>query len=45
MSMSGVEHRPDVPMKPPQWTMKALAFIGRRLGYTLDDGAPRDRGA
>ncbi len=45
MSMSGVEHRPDVPVKPPQWTMKALAFIGRRLGYTLDDGAPRDRGA
>jgi len=45
MSMSGVEHRPDVPVKPPQWTMKALAFIGWRLGYTLDDGAPRDRGA
>jgi len=45
MSMSRVEHRPDAPVKPPQWTMKALAFIGRRLGYTLDDGAPRDRGA
>jgi len=43
MSMSGVEHRPDVPVKPPQWTMKALAFIGRRLGYRLDDGATRDQ--
>ena len=41
-SMSGVEHRPDVPVKPPRWVMKALAFVGRRLGYTLDDGAPRD---
>jgi mannose-6-phosphate isomerase-like protein (cupin superfamily) len=39
MSMSAVEHRPDVPVKPPQWMMKALAFVGRRLGYTLDDGA------
>ncbi len=43
MSMSAVEHRPDVPVKPPQWVFRGLAFIGRRLGYTLDDGAPRDR--
>ncbi len=43
MSMSGVEHRPDVPVKPPQWVMKGFAFIGRRLRYTLNDGAPRDR--
>jgi hypothetical protein len=42
MSMSAVEHRPDVPVKPPQWMMKALAFVGRRLGYTLDDGTPRE---
>jgi mannose-6-phosphate isomerase-like protein (cupin superfamily) len=38
MSMSAVELQPDVPVKPPQWMMKALAFVGRRLGYTLDDG-------
>ncbi len=37
MSMSGHEHRPDVPVKPPSWVMNALAFIGRRLGYTLHD--------
>jgi mannose-6-phosphate isomerase-like protein (cupin superfamily) len=45
MSMSAVEHRPDVPVKPPHWVVKALAFVGRRLGYTLDEGAHRDRGA
>ena len=45
MSMSAVEYQPDVPVKPPQWMMKALAFVGRRfLGYTLDDGAPRTEG-
>lgn len=36
MSMSAVEHRPDVVVKPPQWVINMLAFIGRRLGYTLD---------
>jgi quercetin dioxygenase-like cupin family protein len=45
MSMSAEEHRPDVTVKPPHWVVKALALVGRRLGYTLDDGAPRDRGA
>ncbi len=45
MSMSAVEHRPDVAVKPPQWVVRGLAFIGRRLGYRLDDGAPRDQGA
>ena len=45
MSMSGVEHRPDVPVKPPQWVFRGLAFIGRRLGYTLNDVNPRDRPA
>lgn len=36
MSMSATEHRPDVTVKPPPWVAKALAFVGRRLGYTLD---------
>ena len=36
MSMSVVEHRSDVTVKPPYWVIRALAFIGRRLGYTLD---------
>ncbi len=36
MSMSAVKHRPDVTVKPPQWVINTLAFIGRRLGYTLD---------
>ncbi len=36
MSMSAVKHRPDVGVKPPQWLVETLAFIGRRLGYTLD---------
>lgn len=36
MSMSAVEHRSDVTVKPPYWVIQALAFIGRRLGYTLD---------
>jgi quercetin dioxygenase-like cupin family protein len=36
MSMSAVEHRPDVAVKPPQWVVNGLAFVGRRLGYRLD---------
>ncbi|HEX2187418.1 MAG TPA: cupin domain-containing protein [Longimicrobiaceae bacterium] len=36
MSMSAVEHRPDVTVKPPQWVVNAMAWIGRRLGFTLD---------
>ncbi|MGH3086439.1 MAG: hypothetical protein ACRDSJ_03865 [Rubrobacteraceae bacterium] len=36
MSMSAVEHRPDGAVKPPQWVVSTLAFLGRRLGYTLD---------
>jgi mannose-6-phosphate isomerase-like protein (cupin superfamily) len=35
MSMSAVEHRPDVPVKPPFWVIRLLAFIGRRLGYSI----------
>lgn len=36
MSMSAVKHRPDVAVKPPQWLVETMAFIGRRLHYTLD---------
>jgi len=36
MSMSAVQNRPDVPVKPPFWILRAMAFVGRRLGYTLD---------
>jgi mannose-6-phosphate isomerase-like protein (cupin superfamily) len=43
MSMSGVEHHFDVAVKPPQWVLRGFAFIGRRLGYTLDDGAIREQ--
>jgi hypothetical protein len=37
MAMSAVRHRPDVTVKPPQWVVNAMAFIGRRLGFTLDE--------
>ena len=36
MSMSAVRYRPDVTVKPPQWIVNTKAFIGRRLGFTLD---------
>ena len=36
LSMSAVEHRPDVPVRPPFWVVKALARLGRALGYRLD---------
>ena len=36
MSMSAVKYRPDVTVKPPQWMVNTSAFIGRRLGFTLD---------
>lgn len=36
MSMSAVKHLPDVAVKPPQWVVHVLAFVGRRLGYRLD---------
>jgi mannose-6-phosphate isomerase-like protein (cupin superfamily) len=45
MSIASVEQEPSVAVKPPQWLLKGLAFVGRRLGYGLDDGSPRDRGA
>jgi quercetin dioxygenase-like cupin family protein len=36
MSMSAVKYRPDVTVKPPQWMINTIAFIGRCLGFTLD---------
>ena len=36
MSMSAVKYRPDVTVKPPQWIVNTVAFIGRLLGFTLD---------
>lgn len=40
MSMSSVEHQPDVAVKPPQWLVRGLAFIGRRLRFRLDEVPP-----
>jgi quercetin dioxygenase-like cupin family protein len=37
MSMAAVRHRPDVTVKPPQWMVNFMAFLGRRLGYSLDE--------
>ena len=36
LAMAAAEHRPDVPVKPPQWLANALAGVGRRLGWTLE---------
>lgn len=36
LSMSAVKHRPDVTVKPPQWVVNTLAFLGRRLGFKLE---------
>jgi mannose-6-phosphate isomerase-like protein (cupin superfamily) len=35
MSMSAVKYKPDVTVKPPQWIVNAMAFVGQRLGFTL----------
>lgn len=35
MSMSAERHQPDVAVRPPQWVVRAMALIGRRLGYQL----------
>jgi mannose-6-phosphate isomerase-like protein (cupin superfamily) len=40
MAMSAAKHRPDVAVKPPQAVIRGLAFIGRLLGYELNDAAP-----
>lgn len=36
LSLSAVTHQSDVAVRPPQWVVQALAFLGRRLGYRLD---------
>lgn len=36
MCMSAVRHRPDVTVRPPSWVVQTMAFLGRRLGYTLE---------
>ena len=36
MSLSAVKHRPEVSVRPPFWIVKLMAFLGRRLGYTLE---------
>jgi quercetin dioxygenase-like cupin family protein len=36
MSMSAARHQPDVPVKPPAWLVRVMAFVGRRLGYSID---------
>lgn len=37
MSMSAVRHKPDVTVKPPQWVVNFMAYLGRRLGYSIDE--------
>ena len=37
MCMSGVRYRPDVTVKPPQLVVNSMAWLGRRLGYTLEE--------
>ena len=36
MSMAAAKNRPDVTVKPPQWAVNFMAFVGRRLGYSID---------
>jgi len=36
MCMSAVRYRPDRTVKPPMWVVNSMAWIGRRLGYTLE---------
>ena len=35
MAIASVEQEPSVAVKPPQGLLRLLAFIGRRLGYSL----------
>ena len=37
LSMSAMQHEPDVPVRPPHWLVRLMAHLGRRLGYTIDD--------
>jgi hypothetical protein len=34
--MAAVEQSTSIQVKPPQMLIRGLAFIGRRLGYTLE---------
>lgn len=36
MSVASIEGEPSVTVKPPHWLIRGLAFVGRRLGYTLE---------
>lgn len=36
LSMAQSRYRADKAVKPPQWFFNVLAWIGRRLGYTID---------
>ncbi|MGH2663494.1 MAG: cupin domain-containing protein [Actinomycetota bacterium] len=36
LSVALTEQRPSVSVKPPHMLIRGLAFIGRRLGYTLE---------
>ena len=36
MSMSAVKYQPDVAVKPPQVVVNVMAWLGRRLRFTLD---------
>lgn len=36
MCMSAVKHEPDVAVRPPQWLVRTLAAVGRRLGWKLE---------
>jgi hypothetical protein len=39
MCMSAAEHRPDVAVRPPQWLVNGMAFVGRLLGFKLHRSA------
>lgn len=41
LCMSAVENEPDVQVSPPPWVIRGMAFLGRRLGFTLDPDRPQ----
>lgn len=45
MSMSAIEYRPDVSVKPPQRLVRIMGAIGRRLGFQLPGEASLDASA
>jgi quercetin dioxygenase-like cupin family protein len=36
MAMSAEKYKPDVAVKPPQWAVRMLAYMGRRLRLSLE---------